>query len=67
MIHLTVNGKPEQIQRPMSVAELLRTVEVPQNYLAVEVNEQVVAREDHERVTVGEGDRVEVVTLVGGG
>jgi len=67
MVHLTVNGKPEQIERPMTVAELLRTVKVPQNYLAVEVNEEVVAREDHDQVTVGEGDRVEVVTLVGGG
>ncbi|TWT87941.1 sulfur carrier protein ThiS [Neorhodopirellula pilleata] len=67
MLQITVNGSPAEIPHAMSVAELLQTVEVPKNYLAVEVNEEVVAKEDHGNVTVGEGDRVEVVTLVGGG
>ncbi|SMP69809.1 sulfur carrier protein [Neorhodopirellula lusitana] len=67
MIAITVNGKQVEIERTMSVEELLRTVEVPKNYLAVEVNEDVVAKEDHVSVMVNDGDRIEVVTLVGGG
>jgi len=51
----------------MTVEELLDTVEVPPNYLAVEVNEEVVPREQYGDVMVGAGDRIELVTLVGGG
>jgi len=51
----------------MPIDELLVTVEVPKNYLAVEVNEDVVPREEYGATIVAEGDRVEVVTLVGGG
>ncbi|EMI46052.1 MULTISPECIES: sulfur carrier protein ThiS [Pirellulaceae] len=67
MIRITVNGKPTEVDRPMSIDELIKSVEVPKNYLAVEVNEDVVPREQHGEYVVNEGDRVEVVTLVGGG
>jgi len=67
MLQITVNGSSVEIAEAMSVERLLKTVEIPKNYLAVEVNEEVVAKEDHGKVIVGNGDRVEVVTLVGGG
>ncbi|QDV61871.1 Sulfur carrier protein ThiS [Crateriforma conspicua] len=67
MIHLTVNGEPTTVEKAMSVRQLLNTVDVPPNYLAVEVNEEVVPREDYDNHVVNDGDRVEVVTLVGGG
>ncbi len=67
MIRITINGKEVQIESPMTVEQLLDTVDVPPNYLAVEVNGQVVPREDYTAATVGAGDEVEVVTLVGGG
>lgn len=67
MISIHVNGRPVQIDGEMSIAKLLRTVEVPPNYLAVEINGEVVAREQHDRVVVRADDEVEVVTLVGGG
>lgn len=67
MIEITVNGRHEQIQSEMSVEQLLDTVDVPPNYLAVEVNGDVVQRENYADKVVGAGDEVEVVTLVGGG
>ena len=67
MIEVTVNGRPAKIQSAMSVEQLLNTVEVPPNYLAVEVNGDVVPRETYSDKMVDAGDEVEVVTLVGGG
>jgi sulfur carrier protein len=67
MISITVNGKSETIPAKMSVKQLLETVEVPPNYLAVEVNGEVVPRQDYLASFVDAGDEVEVVTLVGGG
>ena len=67
MITITVNGSPVEIEAPMTVEQLLETVEVPPNYLAVEVNADVVPREAYTSHVVSDGDEVEVVTLVGGG
>ena len=67
MIQITVNGKPVTLPAPLTIECLLATVEVPANYLAVEVNADVVPREEHAERLVGDGDQVEVVTLVGGG
>ncbi len=38
MIEITVNGERVSIAEPMTVEQVLDTVEVPPNYLAVEVN-----------------------------
>lgn len=67
MIRITVNGKMVELDAPMTVERLLDSVEVPPNYLAVEVNADVVPRERYTDVTVGDGDEIELVTLVGGG
>lgn len=67
MIQITVNGKSVSLEGPLTIERLLATVEVPPNYLAVEVNADVVPRELHASHCVGDGDEVEVVTLVGGG
>ncbi|MEM9587769.1 MAG: sulfur carrier protein ThiS [Planctomycetota bacterium] len=67
MIEITVNGRTVEIETSMSVQQLLNTVEVPENYLAVEINDEVVPREDYADHQVQSGDAVEVVTLVGGG
>lgn len=67
MISITVNGENVEIESEMSVEQLLDTVDVPPNYLAVEVNANVVPRETYGDMIVRSGDDVEVVTLVGGG
>ncbi|MCA9136707.1 MAG: sulfur carrier protein ThiS [Planctomycetales bacterium] len=67
MISITVNGENVNIESEMSVEQLLDTVDVPPNYLAVEVNADVVPRESYGETIVRAGDDVEVVTLVGGG
>lgn len=67
MIEITVNGRPVEIDGRMTIQQLLDTVEVPPNYLAVELNADVVAREDYPSTNVDAGDEIEVVTLVGGG
>ncbi|MFK8112610.1 MAG: sulfur carrier protein ThiS [Rubripirellula sp.] len=64
---ITVNGRSVDIESPLTVEQLLDTVDVPPNYLAVEVNSDVVPREEYTTHVVDSGDDVEVVTLVGGG
>jgi sulfur carrier protein len=67
MITVTINGNTVELDQPMTIHQLLETAHVPPNYLAVEINADVVPRENHAVQMVNDGDCVEVVTLVGGG
>jgi sulfur carrier protein len=67
MITVTLNGNPVELEQSLSIRDLLASVDVPANYLAVEINAQVVPREQHGTHLVCDGDALEVVTLVGGG
>ena len=67
MIQITVNGESVEIPKVVSLAEVLESVDVPPNYLAVEVNAEVVPRENFSTLIICGQDQLEVVTLVGGG
>ncbi len=51
----------------MTVKELLLSLGLADTLVAVERNEEVVPRAQHESTKLSEGDRVEVVHFVGGG
>ncbi len=69
MLRITVNGEERLIPREMTVSELLKEmgIKLRDVGLAVAVNEEVVPKSEYEKRTVKEGDRVEIVQLVGGG
>jgi thiamine biosynthesis protein ThiS len=62
-----VNGQPREVQAETTVAELLRELGTKQPYVAVELNLEVVPRAKHRETRLRAGDRLEIVTLVGGG
>ena len=64
---IQVNGKPRKVASGTSVANLLEELGVKQPHVAVELNLEVVPRAQHAATALREGDRLEVVTLVGGG
>ena len=66
-MNIIFNGEPRSVDSRMTVAELLVALQVPQQHVAVEVNLDVIPRERHGEQELHDGDRVEVVTLVGGG
>ncbi len=69
MLRITVNGEERLIPREMTVSELLKEmgIKLRDVGLAVAVNEEVVPKSEYEKRIVKEGDRVEIVQLVGGG
>ncbi|QDS92567.1 Sulfur carrier protein ThiS [Roseimaritima multifibrata] len=66
-MQVTVNGQTAEFPDGSSIVQLVALADVPPNYLAVEVNEDVIPRDQHDTYVLNEGDQVEVVTLVGGG
>src|SRR5262245_2494558 len=67
MPHLIINGEPQTVAAPLTVAELLEQRGLDRRRVAVEVNREVVPRARHDECRLQDGDHVEIVTLVGGG
>jgi sulfur carrier protein len=66
-MRIHVNDQPRDVPEGTTIAALLGQLEVKQPHVAVEVNLEVVPRAEHAETQLREGDRLEVVTLVGGG
>lgn len=66
-IEIVLNGERKQVPADCSVAALVEALGLGGEPVAVERNERVVRRSEHAGTRLVAGDRVEVVTLVGGG
>ncbi len=66
-MQITVNGESENAASGATVAALVTQHNLKPLRVAVEVNEQLVPRRDYEQTLLQPGDRVEIVTFVGGG
>jgi thiamine biosynthesis protein ThiS len=66
-MRLVVNGEERQMGPSTTVKQLLASLGLADTLVAVERNEEIVPRAQHERTLLHEGDRVEVVQFVGGG
>lgn len=66
-MQLTINGQSRQVADAATVAELLHELQLDGKPVAVEVNLDLVPKQRHAQHCLAEGDRVEIVTLVGGG
>ena len=64
---ITVNGKQIQLTSEMSVADYLEQNNYQINRIAVEMNEEILPKYSYSETMLKDGDRLEVVTLVGGG
>lgn len=66
-IRVTVNGKPHDVADGEDLPALLDELGVDRRIVAVALNGDVVSRDHYDGVLLHEGDRVEVVRMVGGG
>jgi thiamine biosynthesis protein ThiS len=66
-IEIELNGRPRAVRNGSTVADLVLELGLRPEIVAVEVNEELVTRDRRGRTSLCDGDRVELVTMVGGG
>jgi sulfur carrier protein len=64
---IRLNGDPHDVPGPLTVSQLLATLQIDPRRVAVELNLVVLKRHAFETTPVHEGDEVEIVNFVGGG
>lgn len=67
MISITVNGKKREIEGPTGLLKFLEVNKIEPRLIAVEYNGEIVPRNEYSKVTIDDGDRLEIVHMVAGG
>ena len=66
-MHIQVNGESRQVSEEISVAGLLRDLQLNVERVAVEVNLEILDQRDFDARPLQEGDRIEILSFIGGG
>ena len=64
---LLLNGERREVANGLSLAELVETLKLTPERIAIELNQSVVRRAEWSALMLQESDRVEIVHFVGGG
>jgi thiamine biosynthesis protein ThiS len=67
MMRVTINGVDESLDEGLTMSDLLARLELQPIRVAVELNRDLLPRRDYAQTSLRDGDRVEIVTFVGGG
>ncbi|MDM8566887.1 sulfur carrier protein ThiS [Candidatus Halobeggiatoa sp. HSG11] len=67
MPEILLNGEPKQITNDLTVAALIKDLDLENKRLAVEINQEIVPRSQFEQCILAVGDKVEIIHAVGGG
>jgi sulfur carrier protein len=66
-MQMIVNGKPVALEGEIALPAFLELRGIDAHHIAVAVNGEVVERTEYASITLGAGDVVEIVRMVGGG
>ena len=68
MITITVNGDDKTFENEITVIELLKACEVSSpEMVSVELNDDMLSRDQFESTTIADGDEFEFLFFMGGG
>jgi sulfur carrier protein len=67
LVTLQVNGEPRQCSPQTRLPDLLEQLGMNPRLVAVEYNGEILHRQFWAETQIQEGDRLEIVTIVGGG
>ena len=67
MLTLRINGEQKQFPPDLSIAQLVATMPLAGKRFAIELNGEIVPRSGHATTSLRDGDKLEIVTAVGGG
>ncbi len=66
-IQIQVNGEQRSCRVDATVGDLLREIDVKTERVAVELNLEIIDRKDFDHRSLKQGDRVEILSFIGGG
>jgi len=66
-LRIQVNGEPREVRDNLSIPELIASLNLKAEQVAIELNQNVVRRAQWETTKLQADDKLEIVHFVGGG
>lgn len=66
-VNVTINGEKQSLDRPLTLADLLISLDIKKGKVAIERNLEIVPKSLYGETMVEDGDRLEIVHFIGGG
>lgn len=66
-MELMINGKPRQAEDGVTITALLEELKINPLRVAVQLNLEIIKREEYEKTALKSGDRLEIITFMAGG
>ena len=67
MMEIVINGESRSVPSQITLQDLIQSLELKQDRVAVELNRQIVRRDRWSETALQDQDRLEIVHFVGGG
>jgi len=62
-----INGEARELEGVETLSNLLDTLGLPKQRIAIEVNRKVIRKQEWETAVIADQDKIEIVHFVGGG
>jgi len=66
-MNILLNNIPEILFEDSTIKNLLEKKNIKNKYYAIEINKKIIPKSDHETYVIKDGDRIEIITAIGGG
>ena len=66
-MRVTVNGEPQDLNEGLTVGQLVEQLRLNGRRIAVEINRDILARDEYAVRALRTGDEIEIVHFIGGG
>ena len=67
MIEIQLNGKSHHLKKSLNVSQLLNSLMINKKKVAIEINGEVLSKDNYDSYSIKQNDVVEIVTFIGGG
>ena len=66
-IKIKINGKLSTINENLSLSTYLKELKIPLKKVAIELNQEIIDKNNLKRIKLKKNDKIEIVHFIGGG
>jgi len=66
-MNILLNNQPKEFSERLTIKELIEKSNIKSKYYAVEINRILIPKSEHAKHLLRDGDKIEIITAIGGG
>ena len=66
-MNIILNNELDEVLDGITIKELLDDKKIKTNYIAIEINKKIIPKSSYYKHELKEGDKIEIITAIGGG